>query len=125
MDTINNWLCIVSEHLHDKIDITLIASVTLLGFMIASLAILKSVMPTQVIETTTLYADIINIFKKALNYLFLATFLSAIGFFLYDFPWVKYISLVAYLAFCLALYYVYSSTKVIFMLDQKRGKSYE
>jgi hypothetical protein len=122
METINNGLYIVTEHLHNKIDITLVASVTLLGFMIASLAILKSVMPIQVIETSTLYTDIINIFKKALNYLFLATFLSAIGFFLYDFLWIKYISLVAYLAFCLALYYVYSSTKIIFMLDQKRGK---
>ncbi len=122
METINSWLNIIAGHLHDKIDITLIASVTLLGFMIASLAILKSVMPTQVIETSTLYEDIINIFKKALHYLFLSTFLSAIGFFLYDFSWVKYISFAAYLAFCLALYYVYSSTKVIFMLDQKRGK---
>ena len=122
METISIWVNIIAGHLHDKIDITLIASVTLLGFMIASLAILKSVMPTQVIETSTLYDDIINIFKQALHYLFLSTFLASIGFFLYDFSWVKYISLVAYLAFCLALYYVYSSTKIIFMLDQKRGK---
>jgi len=122
METISIWLNIIAKHLHDKVDITLIASVTLLGFMIASLAILKSIMPVQVVETKTLYQDITNIFRKALKYLFLSTFLSAIGFLLYDFSLVMYISSSSYLAFLLALYYVYSSTTVIFMLDQKKGK---
>ena len=111
----------IIQHLHDKVDITLIAAITLLGFMIASLAILKSVMPIQIVEVSTLYNDVITIFKKALNYLFITIFLSIIGFFLYDIPYIKYISFVAYIAFIISLYYVYKSTTIIFIIDKNQG----
>ncbi len=105
-------------HLLTKIDIILMASITLMGFMIAALAILKVVIPIHFNESKTLKNDIYNVFFRSIKLLIISTILSIIAFFFNSFELMKYISLIAFIIFLTSLIYVYKSVSIIFLLEK-------
>ncbi len=105
-------------HLLEKIDIIFIADITLMGFMIAALSILKLVIPRELDEEQSLKIDILNIFKRALLLLLGSTFFSIIAFFFCIEEVMEYVALLSFILFLLALYYIYKSVSIIFTLEK-------
>jgi hypothetical protein len=108
----------IIEHLHQHIDIILMDSVTMLGFMIASLSILKMVIPLSVEKTKSLYADIIKWFKWSIYLLIGSTVISTLSFFLMDVPYMEYCSLIAYIVFAVSIFFIIKSVNIIFVLEE-------
>lgn len=117
-DFINTYLINSLPHLLDKIDIILMASVTLMGFMIAALAILKVVIPIHFNETQTLKNDIYNVFYSSIKLHIGSTVLSIIAFFFNSFSIMEFVALVAFILFLISLFYVYKSVSIIFLLER-------
>ena len=104
-------------HLLDKIDIILMSAITLMGFMIASLTILKIVIPKHFNEISTLKDDIYKVFEYAIMLLILSALFSIIAFFFNGFKPMEYVALIAFMLFISSLYYIYKSVNIIFMLE--------
>jgi len=111
---IKQYLC----HLLEKIDIIFIADITLMGFMIASLSILKLVIPKDLENENTLKTDILNVFKYAIWLLMASTFFSIIAFFFNIHEFVEYVALLSFVLFLFALYFIYKSVSIIFILEK-------
>ena len=105
-------------HLLDKIDIILIASITLMGFMITSLSILKMIIPNTIENTPTLKSDILKMFKYSIFLLLVSSLLATIAFFFCKYTNImQYVALLSFVLFLLSIYYIYNSIKVIFLLE--------
>ena len=107
------------DHLHCHIDIVLMASVTLLGFMIASLSILKIVVPANITKERYLYSDILKWFKVAIYMLMIAMLLSTISFFFNAVDWMRYVSTLSYVVFLISIYPIVKSVRIIFLLEER------
>lgn len=105
-------------HLLEKIDIIFIADITLMGFMIAALSILKLVIPKEIDDENSLKLDILNVFKYALWSLFISTVLSIIAFFFSLESFMQYLALLSFIAFLIALIFIYKSISIIFTLEK-------
>lgn len=105
-------------HLLEKIDIIFIADITLMGFMIAALSILKLVIPKDLEEEHTLKIDILNVFKYALWFLLSSTVFSIIAFFFYIEEFMQYFALFSFVLFLIALLFIYKSVSIIFTLEK-------
>ena len=105
-------------HLLEKIDIIFMADITLMGFMIAALSILKLVIPKDLEEEHTLKIDILNIFKYALWFLLASTVFSIIAFFFYKEEFMQYFALVSFILFLISLLFIYKSVSIIFTLEK-------
>jgi len=105
-------------HLIEKIDIVLMASVTLLGFMVTALSIFKMIIINKKIPNT-LYIDIIKLFKISIYLLLSSTILSALGFlFVKNFYIAFVLSILSFILFSISLYFVYKIVKIIFILEE-------
>lgn len=106
-------------HLLEKIDIILVSSITLMGFMIASLSILKIVIPKNIEKSKTLKDDILKQFKYSIYLLIFSAILSTIAFFFnVGIPYMKYVAFISFIVFIFSIYFIYSSIKIIFLLEE-------
>lgn len=117
-DFLKKYLIDNLPHLLDKIDIILMSSITLMGFIIAALAILKVVIPVHFNESKTLKNDIYNVFFTTIKLLIITSFLSIIAFFFNSFKLMESVSFIALLTFLISLVYVYKSVSIIFLLEK-------
>jgi len=128
MDTVNQLdtntsteaLHIITEqlpHLLDKIDIVLISSITLMGFMVASLSILKMIMPKNVNNSKSLKKEIFNMFKYSIWLLIASSILATIAFFFNSIEIMQYIALASFIIFLVSLGFIYKSVDIIFTLE--------
>ena len=108
----------ISLHLIDKIDIILIASITLLGFMVTSLSIFKMIILNKKIPNS-LYKDIISLFKISIYLLLASTILSTLGFLFIKCLYIAFfMSIFSFLLFFISLFIVYKIVKIIFILEE-------
>lgn len=107
-------------HLLEKIDIVLTAAITLMGFMIAALAILKVILPKPIEELSGLKKDIFNVFRKAISFLIGSSILATIAFFFNELESMEYMALASFIVFIISLVYVYKAVDIIFILEDTK-----
>lgn len=104
-------------HLLEKIDIVLISSITLMGFMVASLSILKMIIPKNVNNSKSLKIEIFNMFKYAIWLLIASSILATIAFFFNSIEIMQYVALLSFIVFLVSLGFIYKSVNIIFTLE--------
>jgi len=104
-------------HLLEKIDIVLISSITLMGFMVASLSILKMIIPKNINNSKSLKVEIFNMFKYAIWLLIASSILATIAFFFNSIEIMQYIALLSFVVFLVSLGFIYKSVDIIFTLE--------
>ena len=104
-------------HLLSKIDIVLVSSITLMGFMVASLSILKIIIPKNIDDSKSLKIEIFDMFKYSILLLIFSSILATIAFFFNSIQIMEYIALASFVIFLISIIFVYKSVDIIFTLE--------
>jgi hypothetical protein len=113
MEFLDTYFFCSIKLLLEKIDIILMASITLIGFMIASVSILQNVIPSHFKERGSLIKDIYNEFFISIRILIYTSVISLIAFLFRHIDIMEWLGLVSFLLLLLGLYYIYRSVNIL------------
>ena len=107
----------ISEKIYSNLDKIFSINFTLLAFIITAITILLMLQKGEIVrfKKADLLEDVINIFKKALDFNFISGIVAVFGYFVtIQLTYYKYcISLLVTILFTLSLIYIYKAYKFL------------